>query len=327
MNTLTLVIIMLIVLVALGMVVAVMMSNQTAKKERALAVIKGQSQYQDAKKNQRDAQDKRREQIAKKLKESSEEESKGKNKGTTMKAKLQQAGLSISVRQFYLFSLLFSVVFVAVAALLKAPLFALPFLWFFGFLGLPRLFVRRKIKKRQKKFLEEFADALEAMVRLLKAGMPVTEAIAMAGREFEGPVGEEMLQIYDAQKIGVSLPDATLEAARRMPITEMQMFATGIAIQTQTGASLSEVLTNLARVIRARFRLKRKVQALSSEAKASAGIIGSLPFLVGGGMYFINNEYILMLFKTTPGIIMSCGGALWMAIGIFIMKAMINFKV
>jgi len=324
MDTLTLIIVLLIILVVFGMIAAVMISNESAKKERAMAVIKGQAKTDDGK-SSRDAQDKKRAEIAKKLKESSE--GKAKNKANSMKSRLRQAGMTISVKQFYLFSFLFSLAFVAAVFAMGAPIPALPLLWFFGFMGLPRMFLKRRIKKRQKKFLEEFGDALEAMVRLLKAGMPVTEAISMASREFEGPVGEEMAMIYDAQKIGVSLPDATLEAAERMPITEMQMFATGIAIQTQTGASLSEVLTNLAGVIRARFRLKRKVQALSAEAKASAGIIGSLPFLVGGGMYFINNEYILLLFTTTPGKIMVAAGLLWMSIGIFIMKAMINFKV
>lgn len=326
MNTLTLVIILLIVVVVLGMVAAVIISNESAKKQRALAVIKGQGGGAETDgRGARDAQDKRRAEIAKKLKESGDEDKA--KKRDSLKSRLRQAGLKISVKQFFLFSFLFSLIFTGAAFGMNAPKMALPLLWFFGMFGLPRIFVKRRIAKRQKQFLEEFGDALEAMVRLLRAGMPVTEAIAMAGREFEGPVGEEMTAIYEAQKIGVSLPEATLEAAGRMPITEMQMFATGIAIQTQTGASLSEVLTNLAGVIRARFRLKRKVQALSAEAKASAGIIGSLPFLVGGGMYFINNEYILMLFNTTPGIIMTVGGAMWMSIGILIMKVMINFKV
>ncbi|MCB9990825.1 MAG: type II secretion system F family protein [Rhodospirillales bacterium] len=329
MNTLSYIILLLIVLVATGMIVAIMISNEKAKKERALAVIKGtkQSHDEDGESSSREAQDKRRAEIAKKLKENEEDEAKGKKKGTSLKDRIRQAGMSISVKQFYIFSFIFSLGFVVLMYLMGLPKLALPFLWFFGFMGLPRMFVKHKIKKRQKQFLEEFGDALEAMVRLLKAGMPVTEAIAMAGREFEGPVGEEMLAIYDSQKVGVPLPEATLEAAERMPITEMQMFATAIAIQTQTGASLSDVLLGLAGVIRARFRLKRKVQALSAEAKASAGIIGSLPFLVGGGMYFINNEYILLLFQTTPGIIMTIAGGTWMMIGVLVMKIMINFKV
>ena len=120
-------------------------------------------------------------------------------------------------------------------------------------------------------------------------------------REFTGPMGEEMERIYDQQKIGVPLPEAVLEAAKRMPLTEMQMFATAIAIQTQTGSSLSEVLQNLAAVIRSRFALARKVKALSQEAKSSAAIIGALPVVVAGGMYFINREYIEVLFTDPTG--------------------------
>ncbi len=329
MNLLTLVIVGLIVVIILGMGVAIVISNEKAKKERALAVIRGQAKTGDHDKgpSEREAQDKRRAEIAKKLKDSGELDSKKKGGANTMKAKLQQAGMNIDVKQFYIFSFIFSVVFTVVIALLGAPGPSLLFVWVIGFMGLPRMFIKRKIAKRQQKFLEEFGDALEAMVRLLKAGMPVSEAIAMAGQEFTGPVGEEMLQIYDAQKLGIPLPDAVLQAAHRMPITEMQMFATGIAIQAQTGSSLSEVLQNLANVIRSRFRLKRKVKALSAEAKASAMIIGSLPFLVGLGMYFLNPEYMLVMFNTTMGLAMTIGSGVWMMIGIFVMKAMINFKV
>jgi tight adherence protein B len=191
----------------------------------------------------------------------------------------------------------------------------------------PRFFLRWKTKRRQKQYLDDFADALEAMVRLLKAGMPVSEAIAMASREFTGPIGEEMAKIYEGQRVGLSLQEAVLDAARRMPITEMQMFATGISIQSQTGSSLSEVLTNLARVIRARFRLKRKVDALSAEAKASAMIIGALPFLVGGGMYLINRDFIMVLFTTNLGKAWLIGSVCWMLLGCLVMRQMINFKV
>lgn len=157
--------------------------------------------------------------------------------------------------------------------------------------------------------------------------MPVSEAVSMISREFEGPVGEEMSRIYDKQKIGVPLHEAALEATKRMPLPEMQMFATGLAIQAQTGSSLSEVLMNLSNVIRARFRLKRKIKALSSEAIASAGIIASLPVLVATGMYFTNYEYISVLFTDSFGKILLTGAIVWMGIGVFMMKAMINFKI
>lgn len=315
--------ILLIFLIVAGMAVAIISGNEAERRRRTLAVIRGRSGG-ELKSSRADDQDKRRAEIAKKLKDKGAGEEKKKASTADL---LQQAGLKISARRFWVFSVLFGIFSILIAKSMGASPLVVLLVGVTGLLGLPRMFLKSRIKRRQKKFLEEFADALEAMVRLLRAGMPVTEAIAMAGREFEGPVGEEMTRVYEAQKVGISLPDATLAAARRMPLTEMQMFATGISIQAQTGASLSEVLMNLAGVIRARYRLKRKVQALSSEAKASAGIIGSLPFLVGSGLFFINPDYIGLLLHTRPGQIMMVGGAIWMGLGIFIMKAMINFKV
>jgi tight adherence protein B len=125
----------------------------------------------------------------------------------------------------------------------------------------------------------------------------------------------------------VPLPEAVQECARRIPLPEMQMFATAVTIQAQTGSSLSDILEGLAKVIRSRFRLRRKVQALSSEAKSSAMIIGSLPILVGLGLYFMNPEYIGVLFYETIGKWLLAGAVFWMSCGVFVMKQMINFKV
>ena len=326
MNALSLILIALIIIVATVMAVAIWFSQEAAKKQRTMAVIKGQATGENDSKNEKDSRDKRRAEIARKLKESGELEAKKKKTGT--RAYLQQAGLKTTVKQYWLFSLMLAIALTFVSLVILGWPKPVAFCMFIiGLLGLPRLILKRMIARRQKKFLEEFGDALESIVRLLKAGMPVTEAISMCSREFDGPVGEEMAIIYDAQKIGVSLSEATQEAAERMPITEMQMFATGIAIQTQTGASLSEVLMNLAGVIRARFKLKRKVVALSSEAKASAMIIGSLPILVGTALFFMNREFIMLLFTTTPGKVMTAGGIIWMSLGVLVMKMMINFKV
>ncbi len=298
--------------------------QQKKTHNRAMSVIRGQV-VKNTGKSEKDIQDKRRAEISKKLQENgSENKPKKKN---DLKLKIIQAGMTISVKQFWLFSIIFGIVCVGLAFLSGQKPVVIVLIGITAFLGFPRYVLKWKAKRRQKKFIEDFADALEAMVRLLKAGMPVGEAIAMASREFTGPIGEEMSRIYDSQKIGTPLPEAALEAARRMPLTEMQMFATGLSIQAQTGSSLSEVLTNLARVIRARFRLRRKVQALSSEAKASAMIIGSLPFLIGGGLYFINKEYLMVLFQTPLGNAWLIGSGCWMLVGCLVMRAMINFKI
>lgn len=326
MSPLQIIIIALIVLIVVGVVIALVLGQESNRKKRMQSVIQGQSASGSDQESEADEQNKRRAEIAKKLKESKEETGEGKKKAS-MALRLEQAGLSMPPQMFWILSFVSMVLFTTLAKIMGQPPFVLAMVAITGLLGVPRFVLRFITKRRQKKFLEEFADALEAVVRLLKAGMPVSEAVLMISREFEGPVGEEMSRVYDKQKIGVPLHEAALEATRRMPLTEMQMFATGLAIQAQTGSSLSEVLTNLANVIRARFRLKRKIKALSSEAIASAGIIGALPNVVALGMYFVNREYIMILFTDPFGKVLLAGAVIWMCIGIFMMKAMINFKV
>ncbi|HEY0901479.1 MAG TPA: type II secretion system F family protein, partial [Micavibrio sp.] len=214
---------------------------EKAKNQRALAVIRGQAVMERKDKNDKNSQNKRREEIARRLKQGQDSEKEKKKASIDMR--LKQAGMTITPKQFWLFSFLFMIVAVMLSALLKLSPVAIVLIAITAFLGVPRYVLGWKTRRRQKKFLGDFADALEAMVRLLKAGMPVTEAIHMAGEEFEGPMGEEMQLMYESQRVGMSLPEAALMCARRMPVPEMQMFATGMAIQQQTGASLSEVLT------------------------------------------------------------------------------------
>jgi len=240
---------------------------------------------------------------------------------------LEQAGLSWAPMHFWIFSVISFVCFVALAKLTGQNNMIIGMAAIIGFFGFPRFVIKKITDKRQKNFLTEFPDALEATVRLLKAGMPVSEAIAMIAKEFDGPVGDEMSRIYDKQKIGVPIHEAAQDAMRRMPLAEMQMFATGLSIQAQTGSSLSEVLMNLSGVIRARFKLKRKIKALSSEAVASAGIIAALPVLVTLGLYFLNYEYLEVMFITKTGNMLMTGAIAWMGVGCFIMKQMINFRV
>lgn len=240
---------------------------------------------------------------------------------------IQQAGFHTSVKKFWIYSVITSLVTFLIFLVMGSSPFVIFLFTVTGLLGFPKLYLKFKAKRRQKKFLEEFADALDAMVRLLKAGMPVTEAIAMVGREFEGPVGIEMAYIYEQQKVGVSLANAAEKAALHVPITEVQMFATALAIQSETGASLSEVLTNLSGVIRARFKLKRKIVALSSEARTSAMIIGALPIMVGLLLKLINPGYMDLLFNDPTGHILLWGCGIWMSLGILVMRQMINFRI
>lgn len=317
----------LIVFIIAAVGIMLVMNRQSQGTKRALSVIQGQGTGLKRAVSDKDEQNKRRAEIAKKLKNSREDDEKKGKKKLTIALKIQQAGLTISTMQFWFYSALSMVACTLAGLFFGQPPLVLLLIAVTGLLGVPRFVLSKMAQKRQKKFLEEFADALEAVVRLLKAGMPVSEAVLMISREFTGPVGEEMSRIYDKQKIGVPLHEAALEATKRMPLPEMQMFATGLSIQAQTGSSLSEVLTNLAGVIRARFKLKRKIKALSSEAIASASIIGALPNLVAGGMYFANREYIMVLFTDPFGKILLAGAVIWMCLGIFVMKIMINFKI
>lgn len=320
-----LIISLLIFLVFGGIVSALILVNQNEKRKRLMNVVRG-GHSSDDKKSKISEQDQRRSDLAKKLKDT--EDDKPQKKGLTLNDMLQQAGLAnTTAKQFWIYSVICGVVTTFLAKIFGFSTFIVAMAAIIGLLGLPRLFLKMKIKSRQKKFMDDFADALESMMRLLKAGMPVSEAIKMVAREYTGPMGEEMERIFEQQKIGVPLPEAVLEASKRMPLTEMQMFATAIAIQTQTGSSLSEVLQNLASVIRSRFKLKRKVHALSSEAKSSAMIIAALPLVVGGGMYFINREYIEVLFTDPTGNFLLGASIAWMLVGVVVMRQMINFKV
>lgn len=326
MSTLQIILIILVFIIIVGMAVILVLNQETKRKKRTMALIQGRVARGDKKISQEDAQNKRRAEIAKKLKESKQQEG-PKKKKATLSMLIGQAGLSISTKQYLFFSALSMIVFTLLAKVMGMNIIVVMMAAVIGFFGIPRFVLRHLAKRRQKKFLSEFPDALEAVIRLLKAGMPVAEAVSMISREFGGPVGEEMSRIYDKQKIGVPLHEAAMEATARMPLPEVRMFATGLAIQAQTGSSLSEVLHNLSSVIRARFKLKRKIKALSSEAIASASIIGSLPILLALGMYFANHDYIMILFTDSFGKILLAGAVIWMCIGILMMKIMINFKI
>lgn len=314
---------LLLVLVVTGMIAFLVGGSKSKQKNRTMSVIRGGSLEEGGRKSDRDRS---KDAIARKLKDfgTPEEDEK---KVNNLASSIVQAGLEISVKQYWLYSFLFALAATGLVILLGKSPFVVIMTAIIAFMGVPKYILRRLRLRRQKKFLEDFADALDSMTRLLRAGMPVSEAVKMVAREYTGPIGEEMGRIFDQQKIGVSLPEAVLESAKRMPLPEMQLFSTAVAIQAQTGSSLSEILEGLARVIRARFRLKRKILALSAEAKWSAIIIGALPVFVCVALYFVNPEYISLLFTRQSGHWMLLGSGFWMLCGVLVMKQMINFKI
>lgn len=314
-----------LLILIIGITAAVMIGGRQKRQARNLSIIGRAAAVRDG---QDRGQAKQRADISRKLKEAGQEREKKKKDGASLKEAMVQAGYEAPVSRFWIFSALFAlVVWFLLNAMTDWPQIAVVFAVFAAFIGVPRWFLKKVAASRQRKFLEEFADALDASVRLLQAGMPITEAIAMASREYEGPLRDEMLRIYDNQKIGVPLGQAALETAKRIPLTEVHMFATALQIQSETGSSLSEVLSNLSAVIRARFRLKRKIKALSSEAKASAAIIAALPLLVTLGLYAVNPTYIGILFDTRTGNFALIAAGLWMLTGVMIMRGMINFRI
>lgn len=193
--------------------------------------------------------------------------------------------------------------------------------------GLPHFIVGFLINRRIAKFTASFPDAIELLVRGLRSGLPVTETIGVVAKEIGGPVGEEFQKVVDRIKIGQTMEDALQESAKRMETPEFKFFCITLAIQRETGGNLAETLSNLADVLRKRGQMKLKIKAMSSESKASAYIVGSLPFIVFGLVYSVNPTYLAGFFYEERLIIAGMGGLAWMSIGVFIMAKMVNFEI
>lgn len=183
------------------------------------------------------------------------------------------------------------------------------------------------INKRLKDFTSNFPDAIELLVRGLKSGLPVGETLTVVSKEIPGPVGEEFKIVTDKIKVGKTMEDALQETADRLGTPEFQFFVITLAIQRETGGNLAETLGNLADVLRKRAQMKLKIRAMSSESKASAYIVGSLPFFVFGMVWTVNPKYLGGFFYEPRLIIAGIIGAVWMSIGVFVMAKMVNFEI
>ncbi|MDG4873913.1 type II secretion system F family protein [Mesorhizobium sp. WSM4935] len=244
-----------------------------------------------------------------------------------LKVQIRQAGMQVPIERFYMYSAVCGVVLTGLLFFVGAPLWALPGALLVGGLGLPRWFVSFRRTRRVKAFLEEFPNALDIIVRAVKSGLPLNDAIRLIANESPEPVRSEFRRIVDSQQMGMSVPDAAMRMSETMPCTEAGFFGIVIQIQSQAGGNLSEALGNLSRVLRDRKKMKAKVAALSMEAKASAVIIGALPFVVAFLVYLSSPNYIMPLFTTNVGnLILGCSGV-WMSIGILVMRKMMNFEV
>ena len=193
--------------------------------------------------------------------------------------------------------------------------------------GIPHFVVGFFIKRRSTGFTVKFPDAIELLVRGLRSGLPVTETLGVVASEVPGPVGEEFKLVTERIKIGRTMEDALQETADNLNMPEFNFFVITLAIQRETGGNLAETLANLADVLRKRSQMKLKIKAMSSESKASAYIVGSLPFIVFGMIWWINPEYLAGFFSDDRLIVTGLGGLLWMSIGAFIMAKMVSFEI
>ncbi len=216
----------------------------------------------------------------------------------------------------------------AVLLLLKgAPLLLALFFGLFLGAAVPHFAVSRLINRRVKQFTARFPDAIELMVRGLRSGLPISETMGVVASEVPGPIAVEFQNVSDKMKIGKTMEAALQETADRLGTPEFQFFVITLAIQRETGGNLAETLANLADVLRKRAQMRLKIRAMSSESKASAYIIGALPFIVFGMIYYINPDYMGQFFVDQRLIIAGVGGMIWMGIGAGIMAKMINFEI
>jgi tight adherence protein B len=271
---------------------------------------------------------KRRKSVQDSLKELEKKQAEvNKKKAATLKAKISQAGLGFTETQFYLGSAVLGLAAGAFAILAGMQLFVALGAAFVVGAGLPRFFVNFALKRRLKKFLDELPNALDVMVRSIKSGLPVNDALRLIANESKEPVKTEFRRVVESQQMGLSVPDSIARMYLTVPLSEVNFFSIVIQIQAQAGGNLSEALGNLSRVIRDRKKMKAKVTALSMEAKASAVIIGALPFIVAFLVYLTSPDYMMILFTDPRGHLIMGASAIWMSIGIFVMRNMINFDI
>ena len=269
----------------------------------------------------------RQRRIHDKLQELEEKKAKKQSRRVQIRLDLLQAGIDVSIQKYFVLVALLGLGASALTMMMGFNFFIAAMAGLAGAFGLPKLVLTQMARARQKQFTAHFANAIDVVVRGIKSGLPVGECLAIVGRESPEPVGEEFRRLVEGQKIGLAIDELMERGLERLPTPEYKFFSIVLLIQQQTGGNLANTLENLSNVLRERKKLKDKVKALSSEAKASAMIIGSLPFFVAGMVSLLNPEYMRLLFTETAGNFMLAAGLSWMAVGVAVMSKMINFKV
>jgi tight adherence protein B len=248
-------------------------------------------------------------------------------KPALLRKRLEMTGKEVSLGKYAMICLGTALAIATLLMLRGAPMLLSALVGLFFGIGGPHFVVGQMIKRRINKFNSNFPDAIELMVRGLRSGLPITETLGIVAGEIPGPVGIEFRMVSDKMKIGRTMESALQDTADRLGTPEFQFFVITLAIQRETGGNLAETLSNLADVLRKRAQMKLKIRAMSSESKASAWIVGSLPFVVFTLVWFINPTYMSNFFTDQRLMVAGIGGLIWMSIGAFIMAKMVNFEI
>jgi tight adherence protein B len=251
-------------------------------------------------------------------------EKKGRRR-VNLATRIEQAGLSITKQHYWIGSLLLGLILSAMTYVESKSLVLTLLVVVTGTVGLPQLVLARLRVRRIQKFISHFPTAIDIIVRGIRSGLPLGDTVRIAAAESPEPVKSEFRRIVEALSLGMTLPEGIERMAQRVPIAETNFFSIVIAIQGKSGGNLSEALGNLSRVLRERKKMKGKITAMSMEAKASAAIIGAVPFLVVGALYVSSPNYVSLLWATSHGRMISVIAIFWMGIGIAMMKKMIAF--
>ena len=297
-----------------------LLSGERKAENRRASVAKPEPA---AKRQNEKTQRSRRDQVENTLKDL--EARHHKESKVSLSMRISRAGLDWSIQKFMVMSAVLAAVFFAGAMVAGGGLLGAAGLAFAAGLGLPRWLLGFLKKRREKAFLKALPDAVDVIVRGIKAGLPLFESLKVVVADSPEPLRSEFKAIIETQAIGIPLGDACTRLYERMPVPEANFFGIVIAIQQKSGGNLSEALGNLSKVLRDRKKMSEKIQAMSMEAKASAGIIGALPPIVMLLVYLTTPDYISLLWTHPTGQLMLVGCVIWMSMGVFVMKKMINF--
>jgi len=295
------------------------LSGERKAEKRVASVAKAEPAARVSRGQQRS----RRDVVESTLKEFDERHKK--TKSVALSVRIAQAGLAWSKQKFLIVSVIIGGAMFVGGILGNSGLLPAIGLGFAGALGLPRWLLSFLKKRREAKFLAAFPDAVDIVVRGVKAGLPLLDCMKMITAEAPEPLKSEFRAIIETQAIGIPLGEACGKLYERMPVPEANFFGIVISIQQKAGGNLAEALGNLSRVLRDRKKMKGKIQAMSQEAKASASIIGALPVAVMTLVWITSPQYIGLLFSEPLGHVMLAASVVWMAMGVMVMKKMINF--